>query len=76
MDDDAEINHFELIDFLVEKNKLYKDIVLELSSLKNERRVVQMIKDEFRFFFIEERLELVILAIKFRFNYLRKKAKC
>ncbi len=74
IEENAEINHFDLVGFLCKENKLYNKIVVELTSAEVEAEVVKMIKNEFDSFFVKERMTLIILTIQRRFSQLRKEA--
>ncbi|PCJ27435.1 MAG: hypothetical protein COA97_03985 [Flavobacteriales bacterium] len=72
LDKNKEANHFELISFVKLQHKSYKKIINELSTKKNEERVLRMLEIEFFPFFIEERAELIKIIIKDRFERVRK----
>ena len=64
-------NHFQLIDFIKRYNKEYEDYVIELSSMRNQERVIKMLEREFFPFFIPERSALIRIIIETRFKRIR-----
>ena len=72
IENNKEANHFELIEKIKNENKNYQSIISELISPEKEKKVIEMIKRDFSPFFIEERLELIIFTLIFRFNKLRE----
>ena len=71
IEDNNTANHFQLIDFIKRYNNEYAKIVNDLSSIENQVKVFQMLKEEFFQFFIPERCELIKLIIEERFNKIR-----
>ena len=67
----SEINHFDLIEFVVHHNKDYKEIVANLSKEENENKIIKMLEREFFKYFIPERRELITYIINRRFEKVR-----
>jgi hypothetical protein len=65
-------NHFELIEYIVEVDDRYKEIVVELSSEANEEKILQRFRNDFCQFMIEERQELIEKLLKLRFKTTRE----
>jgi hypothetical protein len=71
IENNTQANHFELIDFLKRYNKDYEKVVMELVSLENQIKVLEMLKKEFYPFFIQERCRLITIIIETRFKRIR-----
>lgn len=71
IEDNKEANHFELMKFLKNKNPHYSNLINEIASKQNERKVLELINKEFEQFFIKERSYLIKLIIKLRFEKIR-----
>lgn len=71
IEENKKANHFQLIDFL-RYNSEYKCIIHDLSLLKNENHVIEMLNDEFSYFFIPERNKLIEDTLVKRFDRIRK----
>lgn len=71
IESNKQANHFQLIDFIKRYRQEYKDIVEDLSSTDNERKVIQMLKTEFSPYFIPERSALIIEILTTRFKKVR-----
>lgn len=67
-----EIGHFELMAFLKGQNKVYRETIDGLSSLKKEETVLDMLEKDFYPFFSKERCELTTYIIKQRFKTIRE----
>lgn len=65
-------NHFDLIEFLSEKNEEYRKLIWEFASVEKERRVVEMIQKEFKHFFLPERNALINFVLATRFKTIRE----
>lgn len=72
IDGDSSINHFGLINFLKTYQKDYHETINQISSLKNEQLVLDLLKKEFFPFFIKERCELISYIISERFKKIRE----
>ncbi|WP_290795790.1 HipA domain-containing protein [Flavihumibacter sp. UBA7668] len=64
-------NHFELIDFIRRFNADYDEIVRDLTSEKNEYKVLNMLRGEFYPMFTTERQELLSIIVRKRFQKIR-----
>lgn len=71
IEDNKQANHFELIKFLKGYSVEYNDIITELASLQNEEKIRSLIRDEFERFFIKERVEVILIILRDRFNKIR-----
>lgn len=72
IESNTQANHFQLINFIKKYNFEYEQIVNEISSVENEKRVIQMLKKEFFQFYIPERCDLITGIIKTRFLRIRE----
>lgn len=71
IENDKQANHFILLDYLKHQHKDFEQIIYDLSSEENERKVLMMVKKEFYPFFTKERSELVSLILQNRFKIVR-----
>ena len=67
----SDVNHFELITFVMKIRSGYSDIVGELVAKSNEQRVLKMLDRDIFKYFSKERRELIVLILKKRFDLLR-----
>lgn len=72
----ATINHFELINYVKRQNIEYKKIVLSLSSVEIENKVLMMLERDFFHFFTPERTALVKIILSKRFKKIREELPC
>ncbi len=70
-DENTAANHFELVDSLYRLSDEYKEIIIDLSSKEKEEKVLELLKNEFKQFFIRERYELIVLILVLRFQKIR-----
>lgn len=68
----SEVNHFELVHFLIKEDAGYKATVRELSTEALEAAVLKMLKREFYVFFVPVRSEAISLILKERFAQIRR----
>ena len=72
IEDDKNVNHFQLIKNLKVQNSTFSAIIENLSSVDNENKVIGMYVKEYRQFFTEERNQLILYLIKERFSRIRE----
>lgn len=72
INDNCNVNHFELIRHLKYKEDAYKEIINELSSASKENDVLNMLKKEFYPLFIKERQNLITDTLIQRFKKIRE----
>lgn len=65
-------NHFELIEYIIKADNRYKEIVIELSSESNEKKVLDRFRNDYSHFMISERQELIEKLLKLRFKTTRE----
>ena len=68
----SEINHFDLVEFVIKHNKDYHEIVANLATEEMEMKIIRMLEKDFYRFFINERRELITFIIKERFEKVRR----
>jgi hypothetical protein len=71
IESNTQANHFELIDFIKRYDNEYKEIINEMASINNEKKVLAMLNKEFKSFFIPERFEAIRLILTTRFKKIR-----
>ena len=71
IEDDKEINHFELVRFIANYNPEYKEIVQDLVNSDCEEKVLDLLEKEIFLFFSEHRKRIIRIVIKERFKQLR-----
>lgn len=71
-DDNPKSNHFELIEYLINYNKAYKNTIQEMISEEKENIVLEKMEQQLQSFFSKERFSLMKSIIRLRFNELRK----
>lgn len=71
-EDNKKANHFQLIEYLKERDALYLAIINDLSDKQLEDKVVEMLKVEFFPYFIKERQEVIEFIVRERFETVRR----
>ena len=71
-DGNAKANHFELIEYLVKRRMVYKEIIANLVEEEAERSVLSKLKSSVFRFFSYERSFLIEEILKLRFSRLRE----
>lgn len=69
---DKGINHFQLVSFIFNTFVPYKKSIINLVTNDNECKVLKMIDEEFRNYFLPDRLNVTKLILKKRFEKLRE----
>jgi hypothetical protein len=72
--DDA--NHLDLVKCIIGINIEYCLVTKELSSEINEKKIIELINNEFSDLFIPERITFIIKIIKKRFKLIREAISC
>ncbi len=70
--DNIQANHFELINYLIRLSDEYVCLIEEFSSVENELKVLNMIRQEFSLILTSTRLELISLILRKRFEKIRR----
>lgn len=73
---DKGVNHFELVSFIFNNFVIYRKSIMNLISKQNEDKVLKMIDNEFRIYFVPERLNVTKLILIKRFEKLREITLC
>lgn len=65
-------NHFDLIEYIIATDAGYKEVVIELCSESNEKRVIDRFRNDCCSFMIKERQEVIESLLKHRFKTTRE----
>ena len=72
IEQNKEANHFELLSFIKKRNPAFKAIIEQLANTEREEQVMQMLKKDFYWFFIKERIALIEVILQMRFQKVRE----
>ena len=70
-DENPKANHFQLVEYLVNYKKEYKEVIKYLCSAQKEREVLKHLETIILFRLSSERKSLIKSVIKYRFNKIR-----
>jgi len=69
------INHFQLLEFLIKSKEEYRIFVLNLCTEENKTKILELIDREFIDLFPKLRIDLIKKCIEYRFNIINDKLK-
>lgn len=72
IEDKKNVNHFDLIEYIIKEDSNYKEIVMSLSSKEMEKKVINKFRTEYSQFFIKERQLMIEDLLEYRFNKTRE----